>query len=91
MISETDAKIDLCWEKYAGPKPISEAETLQLPRLIQSNHGENLKLYIEFHAYSQSLFFPYISHLHYVNVFKEIEYSLNEQLRSIDISEGNVL
>lgn len=47
-----------CSDTYAGPSAFSEIETRSLADYLKSLEGK-IQLYIDFHAYSQLLLFPY--------------------------------
>lgn len=68
-ISEAGASKDPCSEYFAGT-PFSESETLALSEFVKSL---DVKLYISFHSYGQSLMFPpvsaaYLQHLNRINI-----------------------
>ena len=51
---------DPCGNNYCGPKPFSESESKSVSDFI-IKHKNTLKIYITFHAYSQTWLYPYVN------------------------------
>lgn len=50
--------MDPCSNNYAGSKPFSEPETLQLSEFVKK-HVEKIKFYFSFHSFGQYFMFPF--------------------------------